>query len=89
MNGHPHDDGSSQEYSIEYTVLRPFKATSTASEVKKMNGSKILCCGQCPLERIVPFFFLLDFLCADFYCQGHFFVPSLLRKLSGASKGTT
>ena len=56
MNGHPHDDGSSQEYSIEYTVLRPFKATSTASEVKKMNGSKILCCGQCPLERIVPFF---------------------------------
>ena len=89
MNGHPHDDGSNQEYSIGYTVLRPFKGDLNSLRGQKMNGSKTLCCGQCPLERIVPFFFLLDFLCADFYCQGHFFVPSLLRKLSGASKGTT
>ena len=65
------------------TVLRPLKVTSTASKVKNIlsqNWSKTWkddCCGQCPLERIVLFFlslllFLLDFLCADFYCQGHF-----------------
>ena len=56
MNGHPHDDGSSQEYSIEYTVLRPFEGDLNSLRGQKMNGSKTLCCGQCPLERIVPFF---------------------------------
>ena len=35
MNGHPHDDGSNQEYSIGYTVLRPFEG-----DLNSLRGQK-------------------------------------------------